>query len=289
MRFQHPAFEPYRDEITQLALVHCRPGLAELNALATARGLVNARHQPLCFTTPDGHLSARDYESRILASGCIPTRYDNWHDIMNALVWLRFPLFKAALNAAHGAALAAETSSQRGQRRDALTVLDESGIWVTSRDHALADLLQQRQWHQLFWTQRKQVQTDMQFVVVGHALLEKMLSPYPAMTGKCLLLKPSAISGSSSGAAQAEAQAMAALALISTPSQFAPLPLFGIPGWDVANEHPDYYDNRTVFRGNTFSRDVLPEQAWRTPDQTQPDPVSPTSTPSAEDETRYRK
>ncbi len=269
MRFQHPAFEPYRDEITQLALAHYRPELAELNALATARGLANARKLPLCFTAPDGHLSARDYETHILANGCIPTRPDNWHDVMNALVWLRFPQFKAALNAAHGDAFTTETSSLRGQRRDALTMMDESGIWVTSRDQALADLLRQRQWHQLFWTQRRQVQTEMQFVIVGHALLEKMLSPYPAMTGKCLLLKPSATPDPSlSGSAQTEAQAIAALASISTSSQFAPLPLFGIPGWDAANEHAAYYDNQAVFRDGKFSRDVQPEQDERTPDQT---------------------
>ncbi|MEQ1590850.1 MAG: DUF3025 domain-containing protein [Thiobacillaceae bacterium] len=274
MNFQHPAFEPYRDEITQLALVHCRPGLAELNALAAARGLVNARRLPLRFTAPDGHLSARDYESRILSSGSIPTRPDNWHDVMNALVWLRFPQFKAALNAAHGDALTTETSSLRGQRRDALTVMDESGIWVTSRDQTLADLLQLRHWHQLFWTQRWQVQTGMQFVVVGHALLEKMLNPYLAMTGKCLLLKPTATPDHGSPrSAQIEVQAIAALASISTPRQFAPLPLLGIPGWDAANEHAAYYDNQAIFRNNLsrnseLNSGVLPVEGGRIPDQT---------------------
>ena len=274
MNFQHPAFEPYRDEITQLALVHRRPGLAELNALATARGLVNARKLPLCFTAPDGHVSARDYESRILSSGCVPTRPDNWHDVMNALVWLRFPQFKAALNAAHGVALTTETSSLRGRRRDALTVLDESGIWVTSRDQALADLLQQRQWHQLFWTQRRQVQTDMQFVVVGHALLEKMLNPYPAMTGKCLLLAPATTPDPDQSAlALAEAHAISALDSIDTPRQFAPLPLFGIPGWDAANEHAAYYDNQAIFRNNLsrnseLNSGVQPVEGGRIPDQT---------------------
>jgi hypothetical protein len=31
--------------------------------------------------------------------------------VLNALVWLRFPRFKAALNAAHGEAIAAEPDS----------------------------------------------------------------------------------------------------------------------------------------------------------------------------------
>lgn len=97
--------------------------------------------------------------------------------MLNALVWLRFPRFKAALNAAHGSAIAGETGPTRGRRRDALTVLDESGVWVISRDPAWPALLSERAWRPLFWDHRHAVETAMRFVVVGHALLEKLLAP----------------------------------------------------------------------------------------------------------------
>ena len=159
------------------------------------------------------------------------------------MVWLRFPRFKAALNAAHGEAIGLETGSTRGRRRDALTVLDESGVWVISRDPALPELLVERAWQTLFWEARTRVETEMRFVMIGHALLEKALAPYPSMTGKCLLLRSDSLDPDA-----ADTQAVTALGAIDTPRQLAPLPVQGIPGWDTANAHAAYYANQEIFR-----------------------------------------
>lgn len=243
MNFSHPVFAPYRHEIGALSLGNGPPQLDAFNALAATRDLVNALSLPLRFVTPQQPLPARDYEQQILRTGLIPTRTDTWHDVMNALVWLRFPRFKAALNATHVAAMGDETSSLRGRRRDALTMLDESGVWVTSARASLSDALRDRDWQTLFWNQRAAVITQMQFVVVGHALLEKMLRPYPAITGKCLVLLESASSGMVS-----ENLVSAAVQNLSSPAELAPLPLLGIPGWDPHNKLPSYYQNPAVFR-----------------------------------------
>lgn len=242
MNFQHQVFAPYQQELTALAIGDGFTTLSALNALADVRGLVNAHNLPLRFTAPDKPLAAREYEQQILHTGCVSTRTDTWHDVMNALVWLRFPHFKAALNAAHGQAMAGETSALRGRRRDALTMLDESGVWVVSMNASLRDMLQQRQWQTLLWTQRAAVIAQMQFIVVGHALLEKMLQPYAAITGKCLLLAPDASLNS------IEHQAGLALPAVQAPDQLAPLPLMGIPGWDPHNAQAAYYANAAVFR-----------------------------------------
>ena len=243
MKFEHPAFAPYRALIDTLELARALPPLDALNAQAAALGTRNASGLPLRFIAPDGRLSARDYETHILQTGQVPTRADTWHDVLNALVWLRFPRFKSALNAAHGIAIAGETGSTRGRRRDALTVLDESGVWVLSRDPALPALLAERAWQSLFWEHRHAVETAMRFVVVGHALLEKVLAPYPAMTGKCLLLGSDSLDPDA-----AEALAVTALGTIDTPRQLAPLPIQGIPGWDAVNANAAYYANRDIFR-----------------------------------------
>ncbi|HEX7971572.1 MAG TPA: DUF3025 domain-containing protein [Thiobacillus sp.] len=243
MKIDHPAFAPYRSLIETLDLAHGLPHLAALNMLAATRGTTQARGLPLRFVIPDGRLSARDYEMHILHTGQVPTRADTWHDVLNALVWLRFPRFKAALNAAHGEAIAVETETARGRRRDALTVLDESGVWVLSRDPALTELLAHRAWHALFWEARSRVETDMCFVVVGHALLEKTLAPYPSITGKCLPLMSDSLDLDA-----ADTQAARALDAIATPRQLAPLPTQGIPGWDAANAHAAYYANPAIFR-----------------------------------------
>ena len=243
MKFEHPAFAPYRALIDTLELARALPPLDALNAQAAALATRNASGLPLRFIAPDGRLSARDYETHILQTGQVPTRADTWHDVLNALVWLRFPRFKSALNAAHGIAIAGETGSTRGRRRDALTVLDESGVWVLSRDPALPALLAERAWQSLFWEHRHAVETAMRFVVVGHALLEKVLAPYPAMTGKCLLLGSDSLDPDA-----AEALAVTALGTIDTPRQLAPLPIQGIPGWDAVNANAAYYANRDIFR-----------------------------------------
>jgi len=243
LKFAHPAFAPYRELVDALDLPRGLPALDALNALAAARCTTQSRGLPLRFIAPDGRLAARDYEMHILRSGQVPTRADTWHDVLNALVWLRFPRFKAALNAAHGEAIASETEAVRGRRRDALTVLDESGVWVISRDPALPELLAGHAWRTLFWEARDRVERDMGFVVVGHALLEKALDPYPSMTGKCLML----ISDSHNPDA-AEALAVDALAAVDSPRRLAALPVQGIPGWDAANASAAYYANPTVFR-----------------------------------------
>jgi hypothetical protein len=248
LNFDHAAFAPYRELIDALDLARARPSpspdtLDALNALAAARGTTQARGLPLRFFVPDGRLSARDYETHILHSGQVPTRADTWHDVLNALVWLRFPRFKAALNAAHGDALALETDTRRGRRRDALTVLDESGVWVISRDPVLPERLAGRAWRALFWDARTRVEADMRFVVVGHALLEKALAPYPSMTGKCLTLISDSLDPDA-----ADAQAARELDAITTPRQLAPLPIQGIPGWDAANSRAAYYADQAIFR-----------------------------------------
>jgi hypothetical protein len=242
LKLLHPAFDPYRTLIESLDLEQGFATVEALSAAADRLGIVNAQGKPLRFVTPDSRLSARDYETGILLSGCVPTRADNIHDLMNALVWLRFPRFKAALNQHHVAAIAAEPGTQRGRRRDALTVLDESGIWVASLTADLCSALRGREWEVLFWNRRDEVESCMHFVVVGHALLEKVLTPYRSITGKCLLLEPANL-----GLDAAENGAVAALAALDSPRQLPPLPLLGIPGWDD-NASAAYYRNTEIFR-----------------------------------------
>lgn len=247
MKFSHPAFAPYQALIGALKLTHALPTLDALNALSAASDVRQARGLPVRFFIPDRRLSARDYETHILCTGEVPTRVDTWHDVLNALVWLRFPLFKAALNAAHSAAFAVETGTRRGtrrgRRRDALTVLDESGVGVISRDPILPRWLIDREWHALFSAARSRVEADMCFIVMGHALLEKALAPYPSMTGKCLILGSDTLTPDA-----ADALAAAALETVTTPRELAPLPIQGIPGWDAENVLEAYYANQSIFR-----------------------------------------
>lgn len=244
----HPAFRPYCNRPETCGDEFPQP--VSLSASAAARGLRNGQGLPLGFTPMTGALKAADYELGVWRTGRIPVDLSTWHDRLNTLVWLAFPTFKAALNAAHAQALLAapDEARHRGRRRDALTLLDEMGMLVTGPSELL-HCLAAREWRELFVQRREQVQTKMSFTAVGHGLLEKTLEPYPGLTAKCLLIDAEKLSRT----ADLDATAAIALADIRSPADLPPLPICGIPGWSDANERADFYDDPSVFcppRGN---------------------------------------
>lgn len=226
--------------------------LHELNALAAARGLVSGGGRPLRFVAPPD--DGVNYELRIRDSGAVATRPGSTHDLLNARAWLDFPQAKAALNRRHCEELEKQPGAQRSRLRDALTLFDESGMVVLCADPALALLLRDFQWKELFWGQRAAVRRSMRFLVFGHALAEKLLAPFKGITARALILVAGVDRVDAEGARQlafADAQAAAWLArpdaLVST-RELAPLPVLGIPGWTPDNENPAYYDDTTQFR-----------------------------------------
>lgn len=218
-----------------------------LNQYAATHGITNTSGMTIQFSASTSELA---YETQIAETGHVPTRVANWHDYFNALTWLIWPHSKAAFNQLH---IAAGMTARRNRQRDALTLLDESGVIVACTDVALWELLQQHQWHALFTEQRERVKKEMAFHLIGHALFEKALQPYPAMTGKCQLIK---VSPDFFALPLAQRQQQLDLLLAQqllqqpplTPSEFAALPVLGIPGMTPENSDPAYYQNTQVFR-----------------------------------------
>ena len=150
---------------------------------------------------PDGALYAVGYDRWISIEhedrsfrerGEMHYRERDWHDLLNALVWLTYPRTKAALNDAQSAASrSAETParlSPRGARCDALTLFDENGAIVVSTEPTLLDDVRCFRWKELFWKRRSEVERSLRVFVFGHALLHKALAPYIGMTAHALLL-----------------------------------------------------------------------------------------------------
>ena len=210
-----PWFAPYRDVAT--------PVFSRLVAGAPVhRALGHERFEP---ASP----LAVGYEQHIGATGRVPTR-DNAHDLFNGLVWLRCPDFKAALNRVHLAAPPAPPG-RRGPLRDALTLLDESGLLLAA-PRPLRRALESRDWQALFVTHRELWQ-QVQVLVVGHALLEKLLAPRKPLCARVLFVD------------DIEAPA---LPEVLVPALLPPLPVLGIPGWWPSNEVPAFYADEWVFR-----------------------------------------
>lgn len=224
------------------------------------------------------------YEQRIWMRGEIATRMtgqDRWHDFYNALVWLRFPQLKSLLNelqvravsgsedtteyaasiaitdsgaradsAGHAAPVGHAASVQRvqprrGWLRDRITLFDECGALLLTRDQSLVRELAAFEWESLFVRRRQSLASHLRVVVVGHALHEKLRRPYKSLCAQCVALDiaPDSDWLSIDHAARAAIDADHALH-----RPFMPLPLLGIPGWCSANEDPAFYNDRSVFR-----------------------------------------
>jgi len=197
------------------------------------------------------------YEPRIFLKGEVQTRMNNWHDFFNALVWMTFPHTKSVLNALQYEQFLHADREQQTNRtpvQDALTIFDEGGAIVASRDPALFDLLRRFAWKELFWKQRQRVQRDMQFLLFGHALYEKALTPYKGMTAKCVLLDVPADFFALPMQQQlscVDAHTAAWFRRVGTGLRthaLSPLPILGVPGWIADNGDPRYYDDKRYFR-----------------------------------------
>lgn len=223
------------------------PALARLNQQASAANLTNAHGMPIRFQTQERRCGQRDYEAGILATGEVPTRERNWHDLLNALSWLAFPRAKAALNAVQCQSLG--NNQVRGPTSDAATLFDESGLILAGPDESLGNLLANRRWREAF-VEHRPAWRQVRAFVIGHAVLEKLLAPWPGITAKCLFVrmeKPleDLAPGSELHGTVADIWRKGA---ITQPAELFPLPVLGIPGWWPANENRDFYDNRDVFR-----------------------------------------
>jgi hypothetical protein len=258
-RLSHPAFDPLRRWLGKLP-DPLAATLEQLNALAQGAGVTVASGMPLRFVAPT---TARgrygDYELRVFESGCVDTRAGSRHDLFNALAWLAFPRTKAALNARHAAEIPHETG-RRGRLRDLLTILDEGGALVSCADGALLQMIHEHSWKELFWTQRKRVREELRVEVLGHAVLEQALEPWPGITCKAVLL-----TGPDTDAQAAEW--LAGLPRGATPRDLPPLPVFGLPGWCAESEDPRFYDDVRYFRGKRSAAPVpaAPPRGGATP------------------------
>jgi len=181
------------------------------------------------------------YEIRVYETGEVETRPDNWHDYFNALAWLAFPRAKARINAMHAAEMPNE-GARRGPLRDLLTIFDEGGAIVHCDDRDLISLLEAFRWKELFWENRARVLEGMRVVVLGHAVLEKALEPWPGITCKAIVVPYAADTD------RAACDWLAERARSDSPRLLAPLPVFGYPGWHPHSGQPTFYDDARYFR-----------------------------------------
>jgi hypothetical protein len=254
-----PMFEPLRSQAGAFGAEW--PRLAELQRLLDARDspVCNAAGMPLRLV-PQGRrrrVLEEKHEARTFLAGELQVRERNWHDLFNLLAWLAFPRAKAALNARHYSALAAQRAAgtaNRGPAQDALTLFDEGGVVVASDDDELLGLLREWRWKELFWSKRPRLIARMRFHVFGHALYEKALCPFNGITGRGIVLKTdqellkSPLPEQLAGLDSRIAAYFADPGNLRATRELAVVPVLGVPGWCVDNEREVFYDDLDYFR-----------------------------------------
>lgn len=222
------------------------PDADALNALLPQE--VKSHGGPAIRFVPSDDMPVGDYERQIFETGRVSTRGNNWHDLFNALAWCRFPRLKAAMNAMHHQHLGSASKGRRGRVRDALTLLDESGVIVAGSNPDALQSLVKRDWPSAFMTHRTAWWEEIKVLVCGHAILEKFLDPYKSLTAHALVLyapdNPSVESLDALLSAELVRDGM-----LRGSADLSPLPLMGIPGWWAGGpQDQSFYDDQSVFR-----------------------------------------
>lgn len=234
--FAHPAFAEIAPWI-DWGLSPEWPGVDVLNAaLDGTAHAQSGRRLRFVAQTPELLSDGLHYEARIFEQGAIATRTGNWHDLLNAMVWCRFPAIKSALNLRQYRDVVRVGAKQRTPAQYAQTLFDEGGAIVQVRDAALLPLWDAHDWRELFrpghWHSGA-----IRLRVFGHALMEHALTPGKLMTAKCLVWQgdPAGFDG-----VAATASAIADGRWLNDPQELRPLPVSGIPGWHAPQDEAFY-------------------------------------------------
>jgi len=259
----HPAFAPFGRWLS--AHEACGlPSLATINGWARASRLTLPDGRPLAFVPPlPPARSALAYEMSIAQRAEVATRAGNLHDACNALAWLAFPRTKAALNATHVASARARTPNARDRRRDAATLLDESGLLVACVDVELLAHWRARRWREAFAPGGVPKDSPaLAAVAIGHGLLAKLAAPFRGITGRALVLAlaPAALPRDAAALATAldaaAARVVDALGATLAPEQLLPVPVAALPGWDMERIGVRLFDDVAVFRPRASRADA---------------------------------
>lgn len=229
------------------------PDLASLNELLQGR-----RHAvtglPLRFEaqTPALLRDGLHYEQRSFDTGVISTRAENWHDLLNALIWIRYTDLKSALNARYVAELRLRNDRDRSRPQMAITHFDEGGVVAMVRDPQLLSLWDRHDWPALFYDHRQAWRDGrIGLAIIGHATLEHCLQPQQLITAKCLVVEISTAPAGrdhTAGSLSTLAQHIATAHCLNDPQELRPLPLSGVPGWHPASGERSFFETADCFR-----------------------------------------
>ncbi len=242
--FKHPVFHDVADFL-HWAVSEQWPRVEALNQPRVT--LLHAyTGMPLVFVKQSAELlnDGMHYEQRIFQRGLIATRENNWHDLFNAMMWLKYPKIKSGLNARQWSDIEGHGLKTRTPAQCAMTLFDEAGAIVTMPDEML-ECWKQHDWHGLFishaddWHQGRA-----RVAVFGHALLDHALVTETLLVAKCIVLEDKSDLPASFERMASDIYAGNSL---RGNSELRTLPLCGIPGWHSAIDSSEFVKSAACF------------------------------------------
>jgi hypothetical protein len=255
--FQRPPLSDWAVELDALQVHTEWPGLSRLEALRLAAEQIDGIARPRFVAQSPALLGdGLHYEQRIQA-GQLATRERNWHDLLNGLIWLRYPRIKWAMNRLQCEDIGSVGPRQRTRAQCAMTHFDEAGAVILCSDPALIALWDRHDWRALFGRERGAWGARIAVLVFGHAILELALQPERLLVAKTVALEVGtdeiAAMAVQPGRMQAAidrrvAALIEARRCLCDPQELRPLPLSGVPGWNVASVDERFFDEAPCFR-----------------------------------------
>lgn len=247
--WQRPWLEPLR--AIAAPIIQAGDWRDALNGCSASMALRNHQGLPVRFVPQSCLPAGIPYEAFISATGHVPTR-ENLHDFFNALVWLTFPRIKVQLNALQASAIASAPASvaHRGNLRDAATIFDENAALLVVRDRAVLDALRAHRWDEIFVERRNIFGRECEVFLFGHALMEKLICPYKAITAHVwpVVAEPEFFRLTlAEKRSWMDSEVVRQLSGGLATSDFTPLPVLGIPGWWHGQDR-SFYEDTAVFR-----------------------------------------
>ena len=234
---------------------------AVFNALSNAKAIHNHAGLPLRFVDQGALPPDVPYETFISETGGVPTR-PNLHDFFNAMVWLSYPHAKAQLNALQASEITRRFASisvtgsgkaeraTRGTLRDRATIFDENAALLLTCEPTVALALRAHHWQESLLQHRADFGTTCEVMLFGHALIEKLVTPYKAITAHVWVLQVATdFFDLPVGDKQAAVDSILGKRLADGLLKEAPtpLPVLGVPGW-WEGQDAHFYADTAVFR-----------------------------------------
>ena len=199
------------------------------------------------------------YEQHVAKLFAVPTRPSHWHDFFNMAVWAHFPKLRWALNALHVDPNAGPVDPRNGRApaQNTAASFDEAGLLVVSTSLGVLEALRALHFKRAFWEQRAELLETTRCWIVGHGLLESLLTPHPGLSARSLLLHvPALPTADDADAFRFELDARAAARIRSWPAErtvLDPVPVLAIPGY-ADNDAPEFYEDLRNIRFVPISR-----------------------------------